>query len=99
MKQITLTLFLAVAAVVLQVYAALPGVSTAISEAIELASKRSGRVLPDKSSREAAERTLEAGIARHGQSVAQATADGGLELLEASARYGDDVMRVAVQAS
>lgn len=76
-----------------------PAVKIAVREAIELASRKSGREIAEKSVREAIEQALERSAAKFGDNVLTAASDGGLELLEASAKYGDDVMKLAVEAS
>ncbi|MGO9203790.1 MAG: hypothetical protein ACLQM8_24990 [Limisphaerales bacterium] len=78
---------------------AAPGVSVAVREAFELAARRSGRKIPESSAREAGERILERSVAKFGDKALAAAGDGGLELIEATAKYGDDVMRFGVVAS
>jgi hypothetical protein len=78
---------------------AAPGITMAVREAIELASKKSGREIAEVSAREAAERSLENSAVKFGDKVLVAAGDGGLELIEASSKYGDDVMKFAVEAS
>jgi len=79
--------------------AAEPVVKIAVREALELAFRKSGREIADKSAREAMELTLERNAAKFGDKVLSAAGDGGLELIEATAKYGDDVMQFAVEAS
>jgi hypothetical protein len=69
-----------------------------VREVLEQATRRSGRELTERAARESAELTVEAAVKRYGPAAAEAIADGGLELVEAGARYGDDVMRIAVEA-
>ena len=76
-----------------------PGAGSLASDAIELAAKRSGRVIAGKAEREAAEATLEASIARYGRTAASAAGDGGLELLEATRVHGMEVMEFAAKVS
>jgi hypothetical protein len=76
-----------------------PAVKIAIREALELASRKSGREIAATSVRETAERTLEQSAAKYGNKALAAAGDGGLELIEATTKYGDDVMRLAVDAS
>jgi hypothetical protein len=76
-----------------------PGVGTLVREAVEMAFRKSGREVVERAAREAVEEAVEKGVAKYGPRAAQAVADGGMEIVEASARYGDDVMRVAVEAS
>jgi hypothetical protein len=95
----SLTVSLAFVAALPGVASAAPGVGALVREAVEMAFKTSGREVVERVSREAAEEAVEKGVAKYGPRAAQAVADGGMELVEASARYGDDVMRVAVEAS
>jgi hypothetical protein len=78
---------------------AAPGVSQLAREAVEFAFTKSGREAAERASREAVEQSVEAGVVKYGPRAAQAVADGGVELVEATARYGDDVLRVAVDAT
>lgn len=78
---------------------AAPGASQVVREAVEFAFKKSGREVAEKAAREAVEQSVEAGVAKYGPRAARAVADGGVELVEATAKYGDDVMRVAVEAT
>jgi hypothetical protein len=78
---------------------AAPGVSQLVREAVEFAFKKSGREVAEQASREAVEQSVEAGVKKYGPRAAQAVAEGGVELVEATAKYGDDVMRVAVEAT
>jgi len=78
---------------------AVPGVGTLVRETVELAVKKSGREVVERASREVAEQAIEKGVAKYGPRAAQAVVDGGMELVEASAKYGDDVMPVAVEAT
>ena len=93
----------AICAVLATLGAALPAqadvTATLIRETLELAARRSHRELLKQGAREAGEQAVESAVKRYGPKAATAIADGGLELLEAGARYGDDVMRVAVEAS
>lgn len=73
--------------------------TTLIRETFELAARRSQRELLERGAREASEQAIESAVKRYGPKAAGAIADGGLELLEAGARYGDDVIRVAMEAS
>lgn len=78
---------------------ATPAIKLAIREVLERASQKSGHEITEKSVREAMERTLEQSAAKYGEKALAAAADGGLELIEATTKYGDDVMRLAVNAS
>jgi hypothetical protein len=80
-------------------HAAAGGVSAVVREAVEMAARRSGRQLGESAARESVEHAIATAVTRHGPKAATTLADGGLELVEASARYGDDVMRIAVEAS
>lgn len=73
--------------------------SVAIREALKLAAEKSGRELAEASGRQAAESVLERSVARFGDVALRAAADGGLELIEAAAKHGDDVMKLAVEVS
>lgn len=81
------------------VASAVPGAGTLVRDVVDIAIKKSGRELLEHASREAAEEVIEKGVAKYGPRAAQAVADGGIELVEASAKYGEDVMRVAVEAT
>jgi hypothetical protein len=72
------------------------GTATIVREAVELASRRSGRKLAEQATRESAHTVVESAVRRYGPKAADAFADGGLELIEAGTRYGDDVVRLAV---
>jgi hypothetical protein len=82
-----------------QVCPAAPLAGTLVREAVEMAFRRSGREVAEKATREAVEQSVEVGVATYGPRAAQAVAEGGVELVEAVAKYGDDVMRVAVDAT
>ena len=94
-----ISLAMAFVLVVPDIAQAAPGINAIAREAVELALRLSRREVTERASREVAEKAVEKGIAKYGPRAAEAVADGGMELLEASARYGDDVMRVAVEAS
>lgn len=64
-----------------------------------MAFKKSSRELTETAAREAAEEAVETGMAKYGPRAARAVADGGVELVEAAAKHGDDVIRVAVEAT
>ena len=81
------------------VASAAPGVSQIVRESVEFAFKKSSREVVARASREAVEQSVEAGVVKFGPRAAQAVADGGVELVEAAVKYGDDVMRVAVEAT
>ena len=76
-----------------------PEIKIAIREALELASRKSGREIAEISVRETTERALEQSAAKFGNKVLVAAGDGGLELIDGTIKYGDDVMRLAVDAS
>jgi len=74
------------------------GLATIAREAFEYATRRSGREFVEQAARESGERSVEAAMRKHGPKAAGAIADGGLELIEASAQHGDDVIRLALEA-
>ena len=74
------------------------GRASLVREILDQASRRSGRELTEQAARESAEQAVASAVKRYGPRSADAIADGGLELVEASTRYGDDVMRIAVEA-
>lgn len=76
-----------------------PVVKVTVREVLELAARKSGREIVEKGAREVAEQTLERCAEKFGNKTFDAAADGGLELIEATTKYGDDVMRFAVEAS
>lgn len=78
---------------------AIPGGSVAVREALELAMQKSGREAAKKTALEGAEQTLTRSAAKFGNKALSAAGDGGLELIEATAKHGDDVMKFAVDAS
>jgi hypothetical protein len=96
---VVVPIFTAFIALAIHVTAVAGGGSVLVRETIELAARRSSRELVEKGARETAEQTVESAIKRYGPNAATAIAEGGLELIEAGSRYGDDVMRVAVEAS
>jgi hypothetical protein len=73
--------------------------TVAVREAVELASRKSGREIAQVSAREATENALARSAATFGDKALVAAADGGLELIEATVKYGDDVMKYALEAS
>jgi hypothetical protein len=95
----SITLVIAALVSTTGVASAAPGVSQIVREAVEFAFKKSSREAVERASREAVEQSVEAGVVKFGPRAAQAVADGGVELVEAAAKYGDDVMRVAVEAT
>ena len=82
-----------------QVCPAAPLAGALVREAVELAFRRSGREVAEKAAKEAVEQSVEVGVAKYGPRAAQAVAEGGVELVEAVTKYGDDVMRVTVDAT
>ena len=78
---------------------AAPVAGVLVREAVEMAFKKGSQEAVERVSREAVQLSVEAGVAKYGPRAAQAVVDGGLELVEASAEYGDDVMRAAVEAT
>lgn len=61
----------------------------AISETVEFAAKKSGKVLTP-AARKSAELALSKAVAGYGDDVLKTVSRGGLETLEAGAKYGDD---------
>lgn len=78
---------------------AAPVVSRLAREAVEMGLRKSGREATEKVARESLEQAVETAVSKYGPEAAQAVADGGVELLEAAGRYGDDLIRVAAEAS
>lgn len=76
-----------------------PVVNQATRELVELLFRKGGREVTERLSREVAEQSVETAVSKFGPRATQAIMDGGLELVEAGARYGDDVMRAAVDAT
>ena len=60
-----------------------------VSEAVEVAAKKSGRVLAP-AAREAAESALSKLVTKYGDDILQSVKMGGLEAIEQGAKYGDD---------
>lgn len=67
-------------------------------ETIERACVVSGREIVERGTRESLERAAAAAVAKQGPAAAQAIQHGGLELLEATTRLGDDVLKLAKTA-
>lgn len=78
---------------------ATPIVSKLAREAVEIAVRKSGREVTERAARESLEQAAETAVSKYGPQAAQAVADGGIELLEAAGRHGDDLIRAAVLAS
>jgi len=75
------------------------GPASIVREVLDQGTRRSGSELAERHGRAVAERSIESAVKRYGPQAAAAIADGGTELLEAGTRYGDDVIRFAVEAS
>ncbi len=73
--------------------------SSLIREAVEAAFKKSGREVTKKVAKESVEQAVEAAVTKFGPGAARAIADGGVELVQAASRYGDEVMLVAMKAT
>jgi len=69
-----------------------------VRETIERACVVSGREVAERGARESFERAAAAAVTRQGPGAARAIQHGGLELLEATARHGDDVLAFAKAA-
>lgn len=69
-----------------------------VRETIERACVVSGREVAERGARESLERATAAAVQRQGAAAARAIQHGGLELLEATARHGDDVLKFATAA-
>jgi hypothetical protein len=70
-----------------------------IEETLQRAARRSGRELAEKGLRNSTNEALERLVKQHGGDVLKVVEDGGLELLEGTARYGDEVLDIAMKAS
>lgn len=66
-----------------------------VRETIERACIVSGRDLVERGARESLEHATTAAVRRHGPAAARAIQSGGIELIEATARHGDDVLAFA----
>ena len=86
------------AAVLLPAAAAGSPLTVLVRETVERACVVSGREVAERGARESLERATAAAVRRQGPAAARAIQHGGLELLEASARHGDDVLRLAKAA-
>ena len=70
-----------------------------IEETVEMAARRSGREMGEQSARKAATETLERLTTTYGDQVLKVARDGGIELIESTSKYGDDVIEFALIAS
>jgi len=70
-----------------------------IEETLQRAAGRSGRELAEEGLRKSTSEALERLVKQHGGDVLKVVEDGGLELLEGAARYGDEVIDIAKKAS
>lgn len=69
-----------------------------INETIEIAAKRSGRVLTP-ASKKATEKALVKAFSRYGDDVLKAMQKGGLETLKQGAKHGDDFWRICAKTT
>lgn len=85
----------------LQVHAGLPDKVAAevLERVVEAAARTSGKPVIPLAAKKAAAKEVEALAAKHGPAVLQVVQDGGLELLEGAAKYGDEVMQMAGTAT
>lgn len=89
----------------LSLFALLPAAPAAASpltvlvrETVERACVVSGREAVERGARESLEHAVAGAVRRQGPEAARAVQHGGLELLEATARHGDEVLALAKQA-
>ena len=71
----------------------------AVEAILEKAFKRSGREMTESGGKRLAGETLEALVKTHGDDALKVVDDAGLELLEATRKYGDDCFTIALKAS
>lgn len=71
----------------------------AIESTVNQAAKQSGRTLKDSVARKAAIAEVKQLSEKHGPEVFKIVEDGGLELLEAIPKYGDELLKIATKAS
>jgi hypothetical protein len=71
----------------------------ALEEAVEIAARTSGRPLMEAAARKTAAEALSREVALRGVKVVPMVEDGGLEMLRAIPRYGDELIEVASGAS
>jgi len=83
--------------------AALSGVSSTIgkeaAKAVEAAAQRSGRNFESEAAKKVAIAEAERLASAHGNGVLKVVEDGGLEIMPPIAKYGDDFVKIAAQAS
>ena len=70
-----------------------------LEQTVETAAKKSGRTLSEQGAKKAAGESVERLAKTYGTEVLPVVEDGGLELLEAVPRYGDEVIKIAAKAS
>ena len=70
-----------------------------LEQTVERTAKRSGRTLSEQGAKRAASESVERLAKTYGTDVLPVVEDGGLELLEAVPRYGDEVIKIAAKAS
>jgi hypothetical protein len=97
MHRLNLILPALLATVLVPTPAVAGGRGTLAREALDLAARRSRRELLEHGARESAEQVVEAAVQKYGPQAATVIADGGLELIEAGARHGDGVIRIALE--
>jgi len=92
--RLSLIVCLATALVPTRIAAGSPA-TVVMREVLERACIVSGREGLERAARETAEHAIAGAVRRQGPAAANAVSHGGLELLEATARHGDDVLRLA----
>jgi histone H3/H4 len=70
-----------------------------LEQTVEKTAKKSGRTLSEQGAKKAAGESVERLAKTYGVEVLPVVEDGGLELLEAVQRYGDEVITIAAKAS
>lgn len=70
-----------------------------IEETLDLAARRSGREISERTAKKAATETLERLTKTYGDDVLRIVREGGIELVEAVPKYGDEVIEVALKSS
>jgi hypothetical protein len=70
-----------------------------IEEVVERAARRSGRKAVDRMATKAANETLERLVKTYGDDVLKVVDDAGFELLESVPKHGDEIVKLATQAS
>lgn len=70
-----------------------------LEETLEHAASRSGREISEYTAKKATVETLERLTKTYGDDVLKVVRDGGIELIEAVPKYGDDVIKMALKAT